>query len=123
MPCDNCAALTRQVRELREELAEWRSPRVSGAALAERQEMWRNKQRLVDAVSRTYPGLKGVSARLVGALMASEDPMTRREIMNALNSDGDSKMIDVVVCNARKHIPAGAIRTVWGAGYQWIRGK
>ena len=124
MTCDNCARLTRELREAREELAIWESVRfdrhTEDDASAERQKARRDElETRVGDIRADYPKLTMQEARLVAVLHDTQAVMTKRELRLAIGSCAFDKILDVLVCRARKSLPKGAIKTVWGVGYQW----
>ena len=103
--CDNCVRLQRQVRELKEEIAEYER----AGPPPDKAEEYRLRYKLTPVCSR-------ILARLVAA---SPNIVTNDQIHFEASADKDTSLnvIKVHMCILRKALPVGSINTVWGVGY------
>lgn len=118
--CATCDDLRRQLREEREELAEWaRAKPVApddGLTL-ERLHRWCTRLKTPKGPTRLVIALADASPRV----------LTPEALLEIARSDGDGEvwnernMVRVYVWRARRGLAAaglsGALETVWGAGY------
>ena len=104
--CDNCARLQRQVRELKEEIAEYER----GGPPPDKAEEYRLRYKLTP-----------VGSRILARLVASSPNLVTNEQVHfeaSANKDTGLNVPKVHMCVLRKALPAGSIQTVWGGGYR-----
>lgn len=128
MTCDNCSRLTRELREAREEIAEWgkrrerESPYVRDArgSFASREESPCYATPRAADMAKAFR-LTVTESRALDALFDHDRPLSKTEIMNAMDSAGDTStsIVRTVICNVRKKIGVrDAIAPVKYFGYQ-----
>ena len=122
MTCAHCLSHQATIRELRDELAAWRSSSVNDReelVTAERFDRWRRRLRV--------PG--GEALLLMALADHSPKPLSRLRLMEVrtmrpgvkFDEDADPKVIDVRLHKARRALAAlgwtGQITNSWGVGW------
>ena len=116
--------LTRELREAREEIEAWSDLRKDKRSvqenfperIARRRETLNRVGPLMQAFSLSPIEARAVEAILNVAGEVIEKPAVFAAMQCAPHTD--AKIVDIVVCRARKKLPADSFATVWGIGYR-----
>jgi len=103
--CDNCARLQRQVRELKEEIAEYER----GGPPTDKSESspYQIKYKMTPSEARTLTEL----------IKSSPKPVSKDRLHFVVSGETEPQIVQVYVCRIRKKLPPATIITVSGAGY------
>ena len=104
--CDNCARLQRQVRELKEEIAEYEARKAPVVPEAVR--------------LQTKHDLSPAEGRVLHALVRhSPHIVTKDTIQNLISGDNGTleNIVRVIISRIRNKLPEGSVRNVFGQGY------
>lgn len=125
--CARCADLTRQLREAREELAEWTKVPVREGGEDRREQAVVLCNRLRQRLSLTVQEFRPGEVRLLMALLDRKGrPAKRDDLLSEIALDGDrsdahSNLVSCRVAYLRRVLKqcdlGGAIETVVGVGY------
>jgi len=120
--CDKCDRLTRENRELREELAEVYAVRRTATVKVEnRADAYTRVGRVLEKV----PTLTLAEANGLSVIVDADGSVASKEAIRSAFSGGKTttmKLVDVRMCNVRKKIRAAGhgdiVATVFGTGYR-----
>ena len=124
MTCENCNRLTRELREAREEIDAWADMRKGKKSVQdnfpERMLLRSDTLNRVEPLMRAY-GLSAIEAKAVEAVLnRAGEVVEKTDVFQAMQCapHTGAKIVDIVICRARKKLPPKSFATVWGIGYR-----
>ena len=122
--CANCIRLTRELREAREEVEAWADMRKGKKSVQdnfpERMMLRNDALNRVEPLMRAY-SLSPIEAKAVEAVMSrAGEVVEKTDVFQAMQCapHTGAKIVDIVICRARKKLPPKSFATVWGIGYR-----